>query len=93
MNNESETNLEAYLITTIDNPFSPFDEFEKWYKFDLAKGYNTCEIVGRLASKDQSLTSIEEIEEMNEIVDKIIEFDFLNVYKKVKSSDFKASEA
>ena len=22
-------------ITTIDNPFDPFDEFDKWFDFDI----------------------------------------------------------
>ena len=29
-------------ITTIDNPFDPFDEFDKWFDFDIEKGYYTC---------------------------------------------------
>lgn len=34
-------------ITTIDNPYDPFNEFEKWFLYDVNKGYHTC---SRLAS-------------------------------------------
>ena len=34
-------------VTTVDNPYDPFDEWEKWLLFDTNKGYHTCE---RLAS-------------------------------------------
>jgi len=34
-------------VTTADNPYDPFNEWEKWLLFDTNKGYHTCE---RLAS-------------------------------------------
>lgn len=36
-------------ITTKDNPFSPFDQFSEWYKYDHQKGYDTCEWLARLS--------------------------------------------
>ena len=30
-----------YMLTTIDNPFNPFTNFDDWYAFDTSKGYNT----------------------------------------------------
>ena len=35
------------MITTVDNPYNPFEEWEKWLLYDTNKGYHTCE---RLAS-------------------------------------------
>lgn len=32
---------EEYMLSTIDNPYSPFDEFDKWFKFDVVHGYNS----------------------------------------------------
>ena len=30
-------------ITTVDNPYDPFEEWDEWYLFDKTKGYHTCE--------------------------------------------------
>ena len=30
------------MITTIDNPFDPFEQFTSWFMFDVEKGYNCC---------------------------------------------------
>lgn len=35
------------MITTLDNPYDPFIQFDEWLMYDMFKGYFTCE---RLAS-------------------------------------------
>ena len=39
---------ERYRLTTLDNPYNPFTEWDQWFFFDMSKGYNTCE---RIAAK------------------------------------------
>lgn len=36
------------LLSTSDNPYNPFDDFINWYRFDIAKGYNTCSYMARV---------------------------------------------
>lgn len=40
------------MITTIDNPYDPKEDFSKWYQWDIENGYNTSEYVARLAGYD-----------------------------------------
>lgn len=42
------TKKDDVMLTTFDNPFNPFDEFESWFKFDMLCGYETC---GKLANE------------------------------------------
>lgn len=51
----SEKEPVPFWITSNDNPFNPFLEFEKWYKFDEEKGYKTCERIAKLAHVDYEL--------------------------------------
>lgn len=41
--------MEKYMLTTTDNPFNPFTQWDDWYFYDLSQGYNTCERIARIA--------------------------------------------
>ena len=36
------------MITTIDNPWNPFTNWDEWYAYDEWHGYHTCSLVDRL---------------------------------------------
>ena len=71
------------MLTTIDNPFNPFEEFTSWFLFDVEHGYNSCSRLARIAKFSDDLTQKEIDEENERAIDEIIENDFLNIYKKV----------
>jgi hypothetical protein len=75
------------MLTTIDNPFDPFEQFTSWFLFDVEKGYNTCSYLARIAHISEEMSEKEEDEEIERAIDEIIKYDFLNIYKKVRRSD------
>ena len=72
------------MITTFDNPYNPFEQFESWFLFDVEKGYNTCSYLDRIANLSEDLTDKEVEEETERAIDEIIKNDFMNIYKKIK---------
>ena len=48
-----------YFITTIDNPYSPFDEFVNWKRFDDVHHYGTYEKTARLCILSDNFTNEE----------------------------------
>ena len=56
------------MLSTIDNPFNPFDSFRDWYNYDLLKGYDSSGYLARVANLDNSQSP----EEQEEIVEKAI---------------------
>ena len=36
------------MVTTIDNPWNPFTNWDEWYAYDEWHGYHTCSLVDRL---------------------------------------------
>ena len=71
-------------LTTFDNPYNPFTQFDSWFLFDVEKGYNSCAYLARIAKTSEQLTDEENNEEIENAIDEIIKYDFMNVYKKVK---------
>lgn len=72
-----------FMLTTVDNPYDPFEDFTSWLLFDNEKGYNSSDKVTRIAKLTDDMTDFEENEEIERAIDVIIEHDFLNIYKKV----------
>ena len=71
------------MLTTIDNPFDPFEQFTSWFLFDVEKGYNSCSRLARIAHFTDEMTQKEQDEENERAIDEIIEYDVMNIYKKV----------
>lgn len=70
-------------LTTIDNPFDPFEQFISWFLFDEEKGYHSCAYLGRIAKTSGQLSDAENDLEVERAIDEIIKYDFMNIYKKV----------
>lgn len=73
-----------YMLTTVDNPYDPFDNFKEWYMYDVQKGYNSSSYLARIAKTSDEMTEFENDEEIERAIDEIIEHDFMNIYVKVK---------
>lgn len=71
------------MLTTVDNPYDPFNQFEQWLQFDNEKGYNTSGRVMRLAKITDDMSDEESDAEVERAMDKLIEIDFFNIFQKV----------
>nr|DAT83170.1 MAG TPA: CRISPR-associated protein [Caudoviricetes sp.] len=78
-------------LTTFDNPFDPFEQFDSWFLFDTEKGYNSCAYLGRIAKTSDQMSDEENDREVERAIDEIVKYDFMNIYKKVfKKKDLTA---
>ena len=74
-------------LTTFDNHFDPFEQFDQWFLFDTEKGYNSCAYLARIARTSDQLSDVEYNDEIERAIDEIIRMDFMNIYKKVTKTD------
>ena len=75
------------MLTTIDNPFNPFTNFEQWFDYDCEKGYYSCSYLARIAKTSDMLSEKENDEEIERAIDEIIQYNPLGIYVKVKENE------
>lgn len=84
--------METFMLSTVDNPFNPFDDFTSWYMFDCEKGHNTSSRIARIANIDSEMTQKEVEEERIRAMDLIFRHDFEDKYIKVFENQAKPTE-
>lgn len=73
-------------ITTTDNPFDFFTQFDDWYQFDESKGYHTCSYVARIAKVSNDLSDLDNEIEIARAIDEILSFNLTGNYKKIEKN-------
>lgn len=71
----------ALAVTTTDNPYDPFDQFEDWNAFDEQKGYYTSAYLARVAQTSPEMSPNVEQEIINDAAIKIVKYNTLGIYK------------
>ena len=74
----------AYL-TTSDNPFDPYLQFDQWYAFDERNGYHSCQLLDRCAKLSNHLS----IRNYNELMEQTIDSIISNVPLGVENVNYK----
>ena len=68
------------MLTTKDNPYSPFDQFDLWQLYDIEMGYQTCERLGKIIQLEDDMSEKEKEEAMDQAIDEIVKNDPLGIY-------------
>ena len=75
-------NAEA-MVTTSDNPYSPFTEFDEWYAFDEEKGYHTLSLLAAVTVTSSELSEADQTLAIDRAIDEIIKYNVTGKYVKV----------
>lgn len=70
-------------LSTKDNPFNPFTEFDEWFAFDTDRGYNTCGYLARIAKTSSDVSNSINEAEIERAIDEIISLNINGLYVKV----------
>lgn len=75
--------MQAVRLTTADNPFNPFTQWDEWLRFDEDHKYFTCSYLARIAVTADDLPEEEAEIEIARAIDEIIALNVTGNYKKV----------
>lgn len=71
------------MLTTVDNPFDPYTQYDAWLSYDEQAGYYTNEYLARIANTSPDMTDKEMGDAINSAIDEIISVDPFGLYIKV----------
>lgn len=74
--------MQEVFITTHDNPYDYWTQFDEWLAFDRQMGYYTLEYLGRIAKLANDLSDQQEQQEIESAIDAILEWNG-SFYKKI----------
>jgi len=72
------------MLTTIDNPYDPFTQWDEWFLFDMQAGYNSPGMVARIAKLSNELTPAQENKAIEDAIDEIVKYNVIGVWTKVQ---------
>lgn len=75
--------MAEHMLTTVDNPFDPFTQFDEWYSWDEAHGYHTSAFLARIVKTSDDLSEADESLAIEEAIDEVVEENVLGLYRKV----------
>ena len=76
--------MRVAMLTTTDNPYDPYVQFDQWFNFDESHDYHSCALLSRLAPVFNDLS----IGDYNELIETAIDSIVLNVPTGVENVKF-----
>lgn len=73
---------EHYMLTTVDNPYDPFTQFEEWDAYDRQAGYNTTAFLARVVRTSDTLSISQQLQAIDDAIDEIVRENVLGLYRK-----------
>lgn len=75
--------MTEHMLTTVDNPFNPFTDFDEWNAYDMASGYYTMAFLARVTVTSHELSDLDQSQAIELAIDEIVRENVLGIYRKV----------
>lgn len=71
------------MLTTTDNPFDPFDDYDSWFAYDTRVGHHTTSYLARIVVTSEDMSEADQNLAIEYAIDEIVEENVNGLYKKV----------
>lgn len=71
------------MLTTVDNPYNPFDDYDSWYAYDTRVGHHTASFLARIAVVSDELSEADQNLAIDQAIDEIVNENVNGLYRKV----------
>ena len=75
------------MLTTEDNPYNPYHDFDLWYAYDMEKGYGTCQYLARITRSADELSWQDQEQAVLDAINEILHYNINGLYKTITKDD------
>jgi hypothetical protein len=68
------------MVSTSDNPYDYWDEFDLWYAWDETHGYHTLALLARVTQTSHDLPTHLEEEDIDSAIKEIVEYNVSGIH-------------
>jgi hypothetical protein len=83
--------VDDYMLTTIDNPYNPFDEFAKWNNYDQSHGYHSSALLGRVIQTSDDLSDADQSMAIKFAIDEIVTENVSGIHTTINANGVKSA--
>lgn len=77
--------MAVHMLTTIDNPYNPFTQFDEWLQFDESSGYFSIQYLARLTLTSHELSDADQSIAIENAIDEVVRENINGMYRKVEA--------
>jgi hypothetical protein len=81
---ESTPTATEYLLTTFDNPFDPFTQWDEWFMWDMTNGYHTPGLLARVSHVSDEISEADQFLAIQQAIEEIVQENVSGMHRKVK---------
>lgn len=75
--------MKRAMLSTIDNPFNPFTQYDEWLAWDRRAGYNSIEFLARISNSAWEMSEEDVQLTAEEAIDEVVKENVLGMWIKV----------
>ena len=75
--------MQLHMLTTVDNPYDPFTEYDQWSVFDEEHGYYTPQLLARIVINSDELSETDQDLAIESAIDEIVQYNVSGMHQKV----------
>lgn len=77
----------VHMLTTVDNPFNPFLQFDEWRACDERLGYHSLGLLARVVITSEDLSDEDQSLAIETAIDEIVSYNVSAMHTKVAAPD------
>lgn len=86
--------MAIHMLTTMDNPYNPFTQFDEWMQFDESSGYHSTQYLARITITSDDLSDVDQDNAIESAIEEIVRENINGMYKKVPApADWESSQS